>query len=342
MTDTTEDGSQVEATPVVEAVDDGKTEAAVEQAAVDETTEGGTTVGPNNMDELLAEDADDLDMDDLDLSDESGPEDVEERATKVETLPVVEKTAGEKPVQGDVKPDATPREEVKTDEVQSEAPAQAKDGDTPATAPAEKPKLDEPIVEPAPVLTKEQQSEVYNKWRAESEELLATQHYQVSEEMAADLETDAAVAVPKLLSKVYLDSVTASVGHMISKLPAMIDATIRARANADASEERFFDHWKSQGLSPEHRDTVLSLGQAYRGVHPSATEAEFIRDVGAQTIVALGLLPAGPDQAPMEDGASPAFKPASTVAAPSGRPIGKRNPFDVLTEEMETEELDLD
>lgn len=338
MTDTTEgatvEGSPANTTPVVD------TTAGDEQSAADETTEGGTTVGPDSMDELLSEEADDLDMDiEETLSEESATVDAEKAKPAAEAK-LAETPREPAPVEGEAAPAAEPTAEPQPEAYAKPDPAQAKDGERPAAEPAEKPRPDEPVVHEAPVLTKGQQAEVYNKWRVESEELLATQHYQISDEMAADLEADAAATVPRLLSKVYLDSVTASVGHMISQLPAMIDATVRARANADASEGRFFSHWANQGLTTEHRSTVMSLGQAYRGVHPNATEEEFIRDVGAQAVVALGLVGL-PDQALTQDPMAPAFTPAATAATNTG-PAPKRNAFDLLAQEMESEDLDLD
>ena len=342
MTDTTEGNASTEETTTTVA-DDGKTEAATEQKAADATTEGGIVVGPDTIGALLEEDADDLDLvGGTAETEKAATEDAEKAEPKVEAEPAAE-TKVETPVTGEVKPEEKPTVETKPEVAAPEAPTQVQPEETPAVAePAKKPEVAEPVEAPAPVLTKEQQSEVYIKWRAESENLLATQHYQLSEEVAAELESDSTVAIPKLLSRVYLDAVTASVGHMMSQMPQMIERVISARTSADAAEVKFFDHWAKQGLKTEHRSTVAPLGRAYRTANPNATEQEFIRDVGAQSIVALGLM-GTPDAAPAELApAAEKFQPAAPTAASGARPVVKRNVFDQLTEDMETEELDLD
>jgi hypothetical protein len=341
VTDTDTDGG----TEVAPTIENTETESTAEetpstvQAEADETPEGGIAVTADSMDELLAEDADDLD--------EVEEEPAEEAATtgdaEVTPKPAVEKKvetkAGDEP-KGEATPEPKPEEKPKEEVVAEADPAQAKpevkpDGEKPAE---EKPE-EKPVVETAPVLNKEQQTVAYDKWRGESEELLATQHFVLSEDMAAELEISPEVAVPKLLSKVYLDAVTASVGHMMTQLPGMIEATVNARKSADTEEAAFFEAWAPHGLKAEHRGTVITLGQTYRSVHPKATAAEFTRDVGAQAIIALGLAKADPV---IETPQAIPFTPASTSSAPGGRPVEKDNPFSELAREMDTEDLDLD
>jgi hypothetical protein len=166
--------------------------------------------------------------------------------------------------------------------------------------------------------------------------------------MADEFETDARVAIPKLMARVELDAVTASVSHMMQILPSIIETTLASRKGADADEGKFFEEWPLLN-KPEYRDTIFNLASTYRSVNPRASKDDFNKNVGAQAIVSLGLLEhlAG-------NGGGASVTEVSEVANPSphkpvgaGRPAAdlasrKTNVFDALAQEAEEEDMDLD
>lgn len=180
---------------------------------------------------------------------------------------------------------------------------------------------------------------VYNDWRKESEDLLASHHYNLSHEQAEELELEPHKAIPKLMARVYLDAVTAAIGQVTTHLPRMVRlVTEQEQANA-RTEQTFYDSWPDL---KEHNDTVVQIGQAYRAQNPSASAEDFIKNVGAMAMVALKKpiqgqpasqqAPATPSQAPFVPAAQ---SPVGGI--PQKAPV--QNIFTQLDSEMFEEEL---
>lgn len=196
-------------------------------------------------------------------------------------------------------------------------------GATDATVIAPQPPAVAQTAEQGSIPTATQTIEAFKKWRDEAEDLLAKTHYALSDSDAEAIQAD-----PKTLSKfaarVYLDAVTAATNILAHNLPAIMDNHTKLRADLQAAEGRFFEKWP--GLR-EHVGTVTQFGRVYRQVNPQATEEQFVRDVGAQVAVALGIVPetargqvvATPQQQVVGPTVLP-HRPPAAVARPMGGP----------------------
>ncbi len=238
-------------------------------------------------------------------------------------------------------------EAVQAPEVKAEIEEKVPAAPEPTPEPEPKPES-EPVVaktaEPSPVVeeptpvpdepiqpTPEEAAKQYADWRQKAETALET-HYAPSDELVELFETDPGKAIAKMSGRVYLDAVQATTGHIVKHMPNIIQAMMQAQELSNKNEGSFFDTWPQL---KEHRDSVVRLGIAYRQTYPTATQEEFIRDVGAQTMVALKM----PGTAPAVVAPTPAkpFKPAATTPVRGG-PTAPANPFDQLAADFEEED----
>lgn len=222
--------------------------------------------------------------------------------------------------------------------------------DTPAATPAPtevKPTGEQ--IAPAPVPSAEAPGEAkppseqdiqqtYQQWRGQSEELLATHYYGLSPEVTAELELEPAKVIPRLMAKVYLDAMTASIGQMTMHFPRLVRLVNQQMTKEDESEGAFFKAWPQL---KGKEDEIRRFGQAWRNLNPSASAEQFVNEVGAGVMVALRLDPT-PRASQPEPGRTPAFVPG--IGAPprnSGRSPNGDNPFTNFNQEFE-EDVDDD
>ena len=312
---------QVEVTPTKEA------ETKTETPEDDKPLEG--------LDAFLAE----PDIEDLDLDIEEPVVEPEgQKPQEVAPVPVTEEVplAEPKP-EGEVAPTPAPVAEPGPEPTPVVEPVQ----EAPPT-PAEP----APVATPAvPQQTPEEQAAAYTKYRTDAEAVLSTQHYALSEEMANALEEDASKVIPQLMSKVYMDAMTGAINHVMKNMPQLVESAMGARDAKSKQESAFFTSWP-QLDAVKHRDTIVNLGQAYRQVHPNAPAEQFIRDVGAQAVVALQLAAPGaitkvdPNAPPSTPVAAP-FVPAGSSSPGSSSPA-PQNKFEQLNAMFDAEDLDLD
>ncbi len=178
--------------------------------------------------------------------------------------------------------------------------------------------------------------EAYQSWRSNAEKALAEGWYNLSDEQVAEIETNPKEALPKFAARVYLDAVTAATNVLARNLPTIIDSHFARKTETDAAEARFFTQWP--GLKEKTSD-VIRFAKAYRHLNPNADEATFIRDVGAQVAVALGI-PAekaraqaaavSPPVSPPAQPSMPAHRPPAAAARHVGGPAGPTSPFEAL------------
>src|SRR5438128_9205999 len=228
----------------------------------------------------------------------------------------------------------TPSKEVK----EPEAKADAEKVTEPAPKEAKKEEVKtEPVVEEAKPLSNEEAAKLYSDWRGETETLLATHHYNLDEKAVEELNANPAAYIPKAMARVYMDSISAAFQQFSNYLPRMLDQVIQQRNATNASEQAFFNAWPDLA---DKRDVVLRLGRAYRNSNPSATQEDFIKEVGAQAMVALRLTPNGTK--PNAVSKQESFKPAVNTPAPVP-PVPKiNNPFESLLEEYSISEEEID
>lgn len=146
---------------------------------------------------------------------------------------------------------------------------------------------------------------------------LAQSRFALSEADVAELETDAATAVPKLLARAFLESQMTTYRFLAQAVPGMIQkhSTV-SKANATA-EDQFFTAHKALGLDPnnaKHRETATRIATIYRQSNPSIPLAQLIAEVGPMVATALALQPGAVTQptpaAGLPRGAPTGFRPA--------------------------------
>jgi hypothetical protein len=252
----------------------------------------------------------------------------EEEGKSEEEVEAGKAEAGTK--EGEKKP-----EEKKAEEKPAEAaPADKKPEPAPAEKKAEE-KKDE--VKQPEALTEEEAAKLYGEWRSTTESLIAEHHYKLTEKDVAEFNENPAVFIPKAMSRVYMDSISAAFQQFTQYLPRMVDQVMTARQVREAKENTFFSKWPD--LKP-HRDAVLRMGAAYRAANPQATLDDFINEVGAQAMVALRINPQGQQQQQSQPQVKePTFRPATSSGTPTPPKPKSSNPFEQLTQDFSFEDL---
>lgn len=182
--------------------------------------------------------------------------------------------------------------------------------------------------------------ETYKQWRGQSEDLLATHYYGLSPEVQAELELEPAKVIPRLMAKVYLDAMTASIGQMTMHFPRLVRLVNEQMERENSSENEFFKAWPK--LKGKEED-IRRFGAAWRKLNPAASAQDFVNEVGAGVMVALRLDPTErPIGNQMPSGQTPAFVPGigSPPRSP-GRNVNGDNPFTQFNQEFE-EDVDDD
>tara|TARA_Y100000310_G_scaffold201702_1_gene201789 strand:+ start:6647 stop:7609 length:963 start_codon:yes stop_codon:yes gene_type:complete len=249
-----------------------------------------------------------------------------------------------------------PEADVSSEELDSEQPEA--EGEEKKDEPAAEPETEEetepssetpPETEPSkgdtPELTLDDVHEQWGQIRETAEADLAEKHYALSDEEVAELSTNAEVAIPKMMAKVYMDAVQASITHVVTELPRLLQNTQDLQSQAASNEKDFFDAWPQL---KEHKERVFALAATYRQVNPDAPLEQTIRDVGAQAVIAMQIPVDGLVDQEKEDGNAnlPPHRPPGGGGSPPASPpkIISSNPFEQMAEEMlgDGEELDLD
>lgn len=166
--------------------------------------------------------------------------------------------------------------------------------------------------------------------QAQVVDALARAHYGLNQEELDSLNVNPAEVIPKMLAKVHVNSVSATLHHVAQQLPRMILGIMDARQRNVENENKFYSNWPQLDRT-KHGPVVAQIAQVYRQMNPNATPEDFVRQVGAQAVVALGLLqPSGVPAAPTAPAARQAFVPAAISAPASRAPAQPQNIFEQL------------
>lgn len=219
----------------------------------------------------------------------------------------------------------------KTEEAEAAQPPEDK---TKETAQEEQPTPEEPAPEQPPVQETQEDFEArLHKFNADAEQLLSEQVYNMSAEQVEELETDPAAAMPKLAAHLHMQVMRATTQNIARLLPTLMENIQAQQKVSSGFTNQFFE---THPTLSDHQDTVIKYGQVYRKLNPDATPEEFIRDVGAQVSVALGLhaQPVQEQPAPAVPAAPAPFTPSaarkSSGAVPKQQPT---NEFELMAEE---------
>jgi hypothetical protein len=148
--------------------------------------------------------------------------------------------------------------------------------------------------------------------------------------------------IPKLAAQIHMDAMTSAVAHVMQYMPNMLSNLMEAREVETKAQDSFFQAWPQLNMN-EHGSVIQRLGVAYRQANPAASAADFIRDVGAQAVVALKLAVQAPTNgaAPVAVAKATAFRPAGAGGGGSApAPTAVLNPFEALALSEDEGEVD--
>ena len=243
--------------------------------------------------------------------------DLEKGDDKTELSVVSESAPAEDADVPKVEPSDTQEEVVEETKVEpaSDATVEAQTKEIPA--------VEQPTVEPPTPIDSAKVVADYEKWRGSAEELLAAQHYKLTEDQAEEFNTDPGSAIPKLAAKLHMEVMQQSVAMMARLLPQVMANVSQAQSQDALREKIFFEKWPEL---VEHRDQVVRLGAVYWQMNPQATQDEFTRDVGAQVAVSMQVDLSGRQPKPVETVKAPVHTPISAgggaVIAPPNAKLG--------------------
>lgn len=221
--------------------------------------------------------------------------------------------------------------------VQQESPPET--AATPEAAP-EAPPATPPVEEPAPEPAISE--EKFNELRTKTMENVA-KRFELSDEDADLFLTEPQKAIPQMGARLFMEVYESVMRGVHMAMPGMMQNIGQVMTEAEKAETEFYSSWP--GLNKdEYRADVVRLGAAYRQANPTADVNTFIRDVGAQAMVALKLPIPGAEQVEMPAAVTPApaaqvepFIPASPSGGGQSAPVVK-NPFTELSIEFEMED----
>jgi hypothetical protein len=120
--------------------------------------------------------------------------------------------------------------------------------------------------------------------------------FELSPEIVAEMETDAVRAVPKVLAKTFMHSVSTSLRYMQQIVPQMIAREL-AKAKASTDVEKAFFGKFSQLDAAKHGKDIVAFAQMFRQQNPQMTQDELFTRVGAATMAMHGIVPGVPPAA---------------------------------------------
>jgi methionyl-tRNA formyltransferase len=155
----------------------------------------------------------------------------------------------------------------------------------------------------------------------------------MTEEDVTAFEEDPGKMLPQFAARLHLQVMRAAQQGLARMLPQMVQQINQTQSQAQTLTEKFFT--ANQALVG-HEQTVRKFGEVYRTLNPTATADDFIRDVGAQVSVALGLhQQAAPAAAVVKAPVTPPHKPAGIGAnAAVTKPVIS-NEFEAISMEAE-------
>ena len=223
----------------------------------------------------------------------------------------------------------------------TDQPTEVKEVPTEEPAPVEVAAAPEPEVqttesEPTPeVKAKEPEPDKsYETLRAEAIVELQ-KDFVISDEDAQTLVTEPEKVLPKLGAEIYMMAYENAVKSINAALPQMINSTILHQSAMDQATNTFYTKWgKLDRNNTAHSAAVNRIGMTYRQVNPNASQEQFIAEVGAQALLALGIPFAEIVDAPPAEEVTP-FVPASpSGTAPVERAAKPMGAFESLAEEF--------
>lgn len=117
---------------------------------------------------------------------------------------------------------------------------------------------------------------------------LASSKFALSEAEVQELDTDVMTAVPKLLSRVFLESQMSMQKFLAQAVPGMVKQFNTVTSANTKAEDAFFAAHKALDVNnPQHRATAVRIATVYRQANPNIPLNQLIAEVGPMVMAAL-------------------------------------------------------
>ncbi len=147
--------------------------------------------------------------------------------------------------------------------------------------------------------------------------------------------------LPQMAADLYVDVFESVLGAVNQMLPHRVATINSVSLQAAERTNEFYSEWP--GLkTTEGEKQVIRIGRVYRDLNKNATSEEFIRDVGTQASIALGIpIPGVETIAATSDNLAPSHVPAGPGGVGGEAPIDLKqsdNQFERLNAEWDDDE----
>jgi len=141
---------------------------------------------------------------------------------------------------------------------------------------------------------------------------LVSSKFALTPEEVQEVETDAVAAIPKLLSRVFLESQIAMQKFLAQAVPGMVKQFNTVSSANESAEKQFFDMHKALDINnPQHRAAAVRIATVYRQANPNIPLKQLIAEVGPMVMATLQMNGGVRPQASAANGRSPPpFRPA--------------------------------
>jgi hypothetical protein len=117
--------------------------------------------------------------------------------------------------------------------------------------------------------------------------------------------------LPRLAAQVHTRAVQEAVQVVMGQIPQIVQGQMDRMRSGAQNEAAFYKRWP-QLRNPDLSRTVQTLGYGYRQMYPQASTEDFISHVGAQAMIASGLIQGNQVQAmPQAASAAPVYQQAT-------------------------------
>lgn len=268
--------------------------------------------------------------------------------------------ADETPPEPDAEPAPTAQPPVAKKEPEPAAAAPAPDkppvaAEAPVTPPAE-PTTPTPAVQetppqpaatpPKPQPTEAERQAAAEKQRADFRTSLVGLYKPEVDKVADKILEEPSEVLSGLAAELHMRVVESAVSGIMAQLPQYIGGYLQQQRDTEANETKFYQAWPQLAERKQDAAAVIGrFGAAYRQAHPGATMEDWIREVGAMTMVAMKIQPQA--ATPTPQAATPSTPQAATAgfspAQPGsgGGPVGTAKPLNEW-EELQQEFLQED
>jgi len=141
--------------------------------------------------------------------------------------------------------------------------------------------------------------------------------YAPNEKQMEEFHTEPQKVLGALAARLHMEVVQNTLGVLAQNIPSAVNGVIEARTLHDKYESAFYDQWPQLSKDDaQQKNVVMQIARSYAHANPTADANTRIRQIGAQAMVALNLLPAAPPVAPpVAPVQQQAFAPAGQAAA---------------------------